>query len=559
MRISEKKILEEMTSEVVQSVKQLSMLHGDIFNMLCKGTRDFMGVLLNYAEDNILGEEELKAKYCKVNDLLQAALGAGVISDELINAVDEVSKQVNEIIPKKLEVVFFCYKASMSDCFESIFTAAQADPECDAYFVPIPYYDLDGNLQPIEMHLEAEGYYPEGFPLIDYRTYDVVKRRPDVIYIMNPYDDHNRSTRVHEDYYSSRLRNYTKHLTYIEYGLPVWPPKDGNDPRLEPGFLPGHIYCRHFVSVTEGITDMYRNILSPGTSLTENTRIPDDAPDDRFLTLGSPKIDKVVNTHKEDYTIPEEWKVIIGDKKIILYASSLTSLLMSSKDEKMEIKGEQYFTKLEEILNEFKNRSDVILWWRPHPLFETTIRSMRPMLFERYNSYIRELKNSGRGIFDTSIELARAINYCDGIICDEGSILWLAAAKGIPFFMPSVQKYRQDPPIFDDGEDFKAPLENWVTRMRNDKGANSIKCNVCVWWNCFLEEDTVINKKYNRFTKRFIDFIVNEDKYPEVEEYKELLRHLFYDFVVNPDGTAGQKIYECLKEKALGDRNGQNT
>ncbi len=46
------------------------------------------------------------------------------------------------------------YKYSMLGSFESIFEAAKEDEDCEAYVMPIPYYDKDqeGNLT--EMHDE---------------------------------------------------------------------------------------------------------------------------------------------------------------------------------------------------------------------------------------------------------------------------------------------------------------------------------------------------------------------------------------------------------------------
>lgn len=62
----------------------------------------------------------------------------------------------------------------MSDSLESIYLAAKADPHCDAYFIPIPYFDRnqDGSLGKI--HYEAEGFYQSNMNL---RTGAVIKRR----------------------------------------------------------------------------------------------------------------------------------------------------------------------------------------------------------------------------------------------------------------------------------------------------------------------------------------------------------------------------------------------
>ncbi len=558
MRESEKKVLAEMTAEVEQSIKQLSTLQGDIFGMLCKGTRDFVGVLVKYAEENILGEEELKNEYCKIYDFIEVALSTGSISEELIEAITCVSRQVDEIKPKKLEVVFFCYKASMSDSLESIFWAAHNDPDCDAYFVPIPYYDLGPDLKPIKEHLDSTDCYPDGFPLTDYRLYNTEKRHPDVIFIMNPYDECNRATRVHEGYYSRTLRNYTKHLVYVEYGLPVWMANNPADPKLEPSFLPVHVWCHHYIGVTKEMSGYLRHFLKPGARFSSGLQIPYDDPDEKYLDLGSPKFDKIKNTSKSDYSIPEEWKKVIGNKKVILYNTGVSELLKSSSAEDPENKGKAYFGKLSEILNAFSEHEEVVLWWRPHPLFETTLRALHPGLVETYKELVNEFLATPNGIFDTSVELTRAIKYCDGMISDESSLLWLAIAEAKPFYIPAIYYARKNPG-YDDGADFSTPLMSKLSKMRAAKGANVRNVNAIIWWHNFLDEDLLGNVKYVNFPARFIDFITHPEKYSEYDEYRALLLQMYRDFVINPDGTAGQKIYECLKEKALGDRNGQNT
>jgi hypothetical protein len=48
----------------------------------------------------------------------------------------------HELKPNRIEMVFLSYKAAMSDSLESIYLAAKEDPDCDAYWIPIPYSEL---------------------------------------------------------------------------------------------------------------------------------------------------------------------------------------------------------------------------------------------------------------------------------------------------------------------------------------------------------------------------------------------------------------------------------
>ncbi len=111
----------------------------------------------------------------------------------------------------KKEVVFLPYKASMWDSLESVWKAADEDPDCDAYVIPIPYFDKnpDGSFK--EEHYEGD-QYPDYVPVTRYDDYDLEARHPGVIYIHNPYDEHNHVTSVHPYFYSKNLRDYTDNL-----------------------------------------------------------------------------------------------------------------------------------------------------------------------------------------------------------------------------------------------------------------------------------------------------------------------------------------------------------
>ena len=84
----------------------------------------------------------------------------------------------------------------MWDSLESVWLAAKEDPDCDAYVVPIPYFDRmsDGSFG--KMHYEGN-LFPDYVDITDWRQYDIEKRYPDIIYFHNPYDGCNFVTSVH--------------------------------------------------------------------------------------------------------------------------------------------------------------------------------------------------------------------------------------------------------------------------------------------------------------------------------------------------------------------------
>ena len=110
-------------------------------------------------------------EYCEALYRVAVAAEAGedYVSgfEALDNALQQIESSIENDIKARKEVVFLPYKASMWDSLESVWKAAAADPECDAYVVPIPYYDKnpDGSFKKI--HYEG-GQYPPEVPVVWY-------------------------------------------------------------------------------------------------------------------------------------------------------------------------------------------------------------------------------------------------------------------------------------------------------------------------------------------------------------------------------------------------------
>jgi len=313
-------------------------------------------------------------------------------------------------VKTKKEVVFLPYKASMWDSLESIYLAAKADSDCDAFVMPIPYCDKkDGRLT--EMHWETE--YSKNIPLIDYRKYDIAERRPDMIFIHNPYDDLNIVTSVHPDFYSERLRNFTNCLVYVPYFV-------GNGTHVTPHFctVPGCLFAHKVIVQTEREREIYVSEYKKATRESGS----------KFLALGSPKLDKAISAKREDFEIPAEWEKLINGKKVIFYGLSIGALLTYSVEGNKP--SNKYLQKVRSVFEFFKNRDDAVLLWRPHPLLEGTIKSMRPWLEQEYAEIVNEYKSGGYGIYDDSQDLNRAVALSDMYYGDGSSVMSLFTATG---------------------------------------------------------------------------------------------------------------------------------
>lgn len=334
---------------------------------------------------------------------------------------------LNDIEADQLEVVFLPYKASMWDSMESVWLAAKDDPKCDVYVIPIPYYDVNQDNSLGRMNYEGN-QFPDYVPITDWRKYNIQESHPDVIYIHNPYDETNVVTRVHPDYYSKKLKSYTDMLVYIPYFVV------SNHVPEEFCLLPGTIYADKVIVQSEDDKKTYIKVFEEFEKknncrgLLGNYR-------DKFLALGSPKFDKVINSRREDYQLPQEWADLIeqqdgGRKKVVLYNTSIKCILKDN---------EQYIKKLKNVMSIFKERTDVVLLWRPHPLSIATYQRMRPALLQEYLNIVEKYRQEGWGIYDDSSDMNRAIAISDAYYGDGSSLVALYQCTGKPVIIQKTE------------------------------------------------------------------------------------------------------------------------
>ena len=285
------------------------------------------------------------------------------------------------------------------------------------------------------MHYEAD-QYPDYVPITRYDEYDFEKRKPDMIYIHNPYDNLNLVTSVHPFFYSDNLKKFTDKLIYIPYFVlgDIKPDEDESIEGMKHFCTVPAIYNADKVVVqSENMRQVYIKVLMDAAN--DHSEKARKYLENKILGLGSPKFDKVADTRREDIKVPEEWLKIIEKpdgtwKKIIFYNTSVAGLL--AHNEKM-------LEKMAYVFRIFKeNQDDVALLWRPHPLVKATVSSMRPQLWAEYDKLLRQYKEEGWGIYDDSADLDRAIEISDAYYGDSSSVVQLYQQTGKPVMMQNV-------------------------------------------------------------------------------------------------------------------------
>jgi len=400
------KVLHDATDEIERQYAQGR--YATAVNLL-GDCQEAVGHMVNFIEETE-GENtrsvELLADYYR--RLFEIAGNIETIGSAFIGELRETVRNiqafiVDELKPRKMEIAFLPYKASMWDSMESVWMAAKEDPDCEVYVVPIPYYDRkpDGALG--EFRYEGN-QFPDYVPITHYEFYDIAKRRPDVIYIHNPYDGFNRVTSVDPRFYSHELKKHTDTLVYIPYYSSSGSLGEGQRN------LPAYHQADFIVIQSE----KFRQYFDAGLQ-------------DKLLPLGSPKFDRLIRICGQPPEPPADWKEKMAGKKAYFFNTSIAGLLKDT---------ENYLKKMEYVFSVFASRDDACLVWRPHPLLESTLDSMRPQYKAQYAALKARFIESELGIYDDTPDVTNTIALCDAYVGDAGSsLVSLFGIAGKPVFI----------------------------------------------------------------------------------------------------------------------------
>lgn len=380
-----------------------------IFSLLadCQNTAIHIGQII----EKIEGEDFITVSYLEnyCDELYQVSLAlkekdinANNILKRLNKSLVDVENSIKIDIKVKYEVVFMPYKASMWDSLESIWKAANVDENCDAYVFPIPYYDRKSDHSLGQYHYEGL-QFPDYVPVVS--SYNLEKRRPDVIYIHNPYDEANHVTSIDPKFYSNELKKYTDCLVYVPYF----------------SMIKGSGEYDSICPVYDNMDYIVMQSKDCRTSFDKNIS------NSKILYLGSPKFDKIISMCNNPPVAPLDWQFKMQGKKVYFYNTSIAGMLYDTK---------AFLKKMQYVFKCFVGRNDVCLLWRPHPLLESTFESMRPQYLNNYRRLKQFFIDKNLGIYDDTPDMDKTVALSNVYIGDAGSsIISLFGMAGKPIFI----------------------------------------------------------------------------------------------------------------------------
>ncbi|EQB88930.1 hypothetical protein M918_22600 [Clostridium sp. BL8] len=222
--------------------------------------------------------------------------------------------------------------------------------------------------------------------------------------------------------------------------------------------------------------------------------------ENKILNLGSPKFDAILSACKKNTEIPSEWERIIRDKKVFLFSSTVDDILTDS----------DWINNVNKIIDHITENDSCVVIWRPHPLTEITVKTMRPVFEEEYIKLQDRISSCSNFIIDTYSDVSISMNVSHALICGYSSILfqYLATEK---------------------------PILSFLSKERLDKSRFYCTDYLGAY---FTNEGVSIAD--------FVE-IVLKDKDIKKEERMRRLR----SSVTNLDGTCGQKIHHRIKKDVM--------
>ena len=412
---------------------------------------------------------------CECNKLVDE-IDISDCSSEQCEALGEYKKLINspecnaDLIKKALDVffqqiqdeketyrvLFLPYKYSMWDSFASIFEAAKEDENCEAYVMPIPYYDKDQEGNFTEMHDES-GAYPDDIGIISWQDNQIDEIDPDIIFIHNPYDGINLLTSIHPDYYTNKLVCKDRVVIYVPYYVSYT-----DDEGISVFMGRAEYYTDYVIVQSEWYKEKFELEMS-------KHNIPKLW--EKFIVLGNPKYDKIRSLTKYEYPLRDDWKEKLldasGNKKFTVLLDTTIEVLTKGKEKTLK--------KVEEVIDFFEKQKDFALVWRPHPFIKPTLRKMCPELIPAYVKLVDRCKKLENCIFDDTNDMHTAMAWSDAFMGKYGSMIELYRVTKKPTIMLEIgEKTNFELDGIYDEEGLKAKVSDCRVIREKDYGLGNL-------------------------------------------------------------------------------------
>ena len=455
-----KRTCRECREEIEQNVdlgtgtlKILEEAHAGIYQMFQIGQLEVVMDILANCQDCVIrmGEDiseriadcnaviEILEEYCELVYQIYQMIAESELPDAdgtfliLQEQITKIKEECSKEYRLKKKIVFVTYKASHWKSLESVWRTAKEDENSIVSVLVVPYFykRVDGSF--IEEHYEKD-LFPEYVEIEDYKTFDLKKYHPDVIYINSPYDEYNYLSNIHPAFYSSKLVDMCEKLVYISwFVLSEFGREDERGWQSMQHFvtMPGVVNADKVIVQSEQMKQNYVDYLTDWAG--EDTR---ELWEEKISGFGSPLRDKEENEEEIEKMIPDSWQNSLykanGEKKkVILYSMSSASFI-DYKDKAVD--------KLKRVLEIFKeNRDDLCLLWYWDIAMENTLRENYSGLWKEFCKIANNYQEEAWGIFETEMDKELMARFSDAYYGDGSAVSQAMIMAGKPVMLENFE------------------------------------------------------------------------------------------------------------------------
>ena len=271
-------LTDELT-DVLGSCQELAVLVGERAEKRLKKPEELVGALENYCEvmygvyQSVMtvGGVETDGQPGAVSDGDGATVDASKL-EEFLSGFEDMLERLASGLGKddeKKQVLFLVRTPEDWRSLHSIYIAACSTEgyEVTAIVTPYFYKTDDGDIDTEHPVMRGDGY-PEEVIFTDFTTYDIEREHPDIVFFQCPYDGCHESMLIHPVFYAENIVKHTDKLVLVPpFKVMEVGANDGRSRYTLGRFVrtPGYVYADAIVAQSEGMRDVYVELLSAMT------------------------------------------------------------------------------------------------------------------------------------------------------------------------------------------------------------------------------------------------------------------------------------------------------
>lgn len=417
----------EMTKMLLLAHTQVKVLidsgKAELAQNVLNGCQSLAISLGTYMENEMPQSESLVhmlEDYCE--SVYQAGISWNDNSGRVLNDSIEAIEDDIEIYfdNKKKEVLFLPCKAKWWESMAQLYEAYSASKDTEVYIMPLSYLSGDRLTGVNGGEHNDSTFFSNKRNVVSSEEYDIVDRHPDVIVIQYPYDEWGITIDIPKFFYAENLTAYADKLIYVPW-LDVDAPINEDDKAVEAIKImieqPAVLYADQIIVSSEGLRELYINILSRSTGMREKWEAKITVSDNE----GKPG-----NSKTHDMMIPETWRNRVGNRKILLLGVNASFVLEN---------GMQGIAKLKDAIEKiYEAASDIFCFFVPNSDVGS-VKHLDTDLWEEYVRLVDSIKTKENVIYNPEPIQDSYLEYVSGYYGSSGVLAHKCSHIGKPIML----------------------------------------------------------------------------------------------------------------------------